>query len=64
MKYAIRIPANENLERDIGESVTRPVGRPSRKLVARYKGFFCPKQRIGRHCGGGVMVEEVFGGLH
>ena len=39
VKYAIRIPANENLERDIAELLTRPVGRPSHKPVVRYKGF-------------------------
>ena len=39
VKYAIRIPANESLERDIEELLTRPVGRPSHKPVVRYKGF-------------------------
>ena len=39
VKYAIRIPANDNLERDIAELLTRPVGRPSHKPVVRYKGF-------------------------
>src|ERR1017187_6745848 len=39
VKYAIRIPANENLERDIAELLTRPVGRPRHKPVVRYKGF-------------------------
>jgi hypothetical protein len=39
VKYAIRIPANENLEWDISELLTRPVGRPSRKPVVWYKGF-------------------------
>jgi len=39
VKYAIRIPANENLDRDIAELLTRPVGRPSRKPVVWYKGF-------------------------
>jgi hypothetical protein len=29
-KYAIRIPANDSLEQDIVELLTRPVGRPSR----------------------------------
>ena len=29
VKYAIRIPANDSLERDIAELLTRPVGRPS-----------------------------------
>jgi Transposase DDE domain group 1 len=37
--YAIRIPASENLERDIAELLMRPVGRPSHKPVVRYKGF-------------------------
>jgi DDE family transposase len=39
VKYAIRIPANENLERDIAELLTRPAGRPSHKPVVWYKGF-------------------------
>ncbi len=39
VKYAIRLPANENLERDIEELLMRPVGRPSQKPVVRYKGF-------------------------
>ena len=39
MKYAIRIPANENLGRDLGELLPRPVGRPSHKPIVWYKGF-------------------------
>ncbi len=39
VKYAIRLPANENLEREIEELLTRPVGRPSQKPLVRYKGF-------------------------
>jgi Transposase DDE domain group 1 len=39
VKYAIRIPANQNLERDITELLTRPVGRPSHKPVFRYRSF-------------------------
>lgn len=39
VKYAIRIPANESLERDIAELLTRPVGRPSRKPVVWHKSF-------------------------
>jgi hypothetical protein len=38
-KYAIRIPANGILERDINELLTRPIGRPSHKPVVWYKGF-------------------------
>ena len=39
VKYAIRIPANENLERDIAELLMRPMERPSHKPVVWYKGF-------------------------
>src|SRR2546425_2566789 len=33
MKYAIRLPANDSLLRDIEELLTRPVGRPSHKPI-------------------------------
>jgi Transposase DDE domain group 1 len=39
VKYAIRIPANDSLERDIAELLTQPVGRPSHKPAVWYKGF-------------------------
>jgi hypothetical protein len=39
VKYAIRIPANDSLERDIAELLRRPVGRPSHKPVVWYKSF-------------------------
>jgi hypothetical protein len=39
VKYAIRLPANAGLERDIEELLTRPVGRPSYKPIVWYKGF-------------------------
>jgi Transposase DDE domain group 1 len=39
VKYAIRLPANASLERDIEELLTRPVGRPSHKPIVWYKGF-------------------------
>jgi hypothetical protein len=39
VKYAIRLPANHNLERDITELLKRPVRRPSYKLVVCYKSF-------------------------
>jgi len=37
--YAIRIPANRNLERAIENILFRPRGRPSRKPLVRYKSF-------------------------
>ena len=39
VKYAIRIPANDCLLRDIAELLIRPVGRPGNKPVVWYKGF-------------------------
>jgi hypothetical protein len=39
VKYAIRIPANDSLERDIAELLRRPLGRPRHKPVVRYKSF-------------------------
>ena len=39
VKYAIRLPANDNLERDIAELLTRPVGRPSYKPLVWFKSF-------------------------
>ncbi len=39
VKYAILIPSNDNLERDIAELVPRPVGRPRQKPLVEYKGF-------------------------
>jgi len=38
-KYAIRIPANDSLQRDIAELLTRQVGRPSHRPLVRYKSF-------------------------
>jgi hypothetical protein len=39
VRYTIRLPANENLGREIEELLTRPVGRPSHKSVVWYKNF-------------------------
>jgi Transposase DDE domain group 1 len=39
VNYAIRIPSNDNLERDIAELVPRPVGRPTSKPLVEYKSF-------------------------
>ena len=39
VKYAIRIPSNDNLERDIAELLPRSVGGPSKKPLVEYKGF-------------------------
>jgi len=39
VKHAVRIPANDSLERDIAELLPRPVRRPSQKPLVEYKGF-------------------------
>jgi Transposase DDE domain group 1 len=39
VKYAIHLPANDNLERNITELLTRPVGRPSYSPVVWFKSF-------------------------
>jgi hypothetical protein len=39
VKYAIRIPANDSLERNIAELPTRPMACPSHKPVVRCKSF-------------------------
>ncbi len=51
VKYAIRLPTNDNLQRNIMELLTRPVGRPSHKPVVRFKRFSI-RQRVGSRCGG------------
>lgn len=38
-QYAIRIPANDVLEREIAQLLTRPVGRPPRKPIVLFAGF-------------------------
>jgi hypothetical protein len=40
VQYVIRLPANENLQRNITELLKRPAGRPSYQPRVRYKSFF------------------------
>ena len=69
-KYAIRIPANDCLMRDIAELLTRPVGRPAYKPVVWYKSFSLPGSQLddGAPCGcqGGVPCRGAVpsGGFH
>ena len=39
VRYAIRLPANDVLERRIGDLLTRPRGRPSHAPLVRYRSF-------------------------
>jgi len=39
VQYAIRLPADNNLQGNITELLTRPVGRPSHKPVFRFRSF-------------------------
>ena len=58
VEHAIRIPANENLERDIAELLTRPVGRPRHNPVVRYKSF--PYQTAGWNTARRVVAKVEF----
>ena len=62
-KYAIRLPANDNLERKITKLLTRPVGRPSYKPVVRYKSFLYQAARWSRARRVVAKVEFHFGEL-
>ena len=59
VKYAIRIPANDNLERDIAELLPRPVGRPSQKLLVRQASERGGLQREQRREKENVSEESV-----
>jgi hypothetical protein len=72
VKYAIRMPANDSLERDIGELWLWPrlVGRPDKKPLVEYKGFLygaaswkTARQVVAKveHHPGGVISSR---GLH
>ena len=39
VKYVIRLPANDSVERDIAELLPRPVERPSKNPLVKYKEF-------------------------
>jgi hypothetical protein len=41
IRYAIRLPANQVLQRRIGYLLTRPVGRPPKKPIVSYASFRC-----------------------
>ena len=59
VKYAIRLPANENLERDIEELLTRPVKRPSQKsVVACFQEF---GRAVGRRWDNPGTKQEMEG---
>ena len=46
-RYAIRLPANDILERNTTELLKRPAGRPSYRPLVRYKSFLY-QARVGR----------------
>ncbi len=63
VKYAIRLPTNDNLQRNITQLLQRPVGRPSYGPVVRYKSFLyqaASRKRAGRLV---AKVEFHFGEL-
>ena len=46
IRYAIRLPANQVLQRRIGHLLTRPVGRPPKKPIVSYASFQLPGQGL------------------
>jgi len=62
VKYAIRIPSNDRLERDIEELLTRPVGRPSHKPWSATRAFSI-RQQVGNGAAVVSKVEFHFGEL-
>jgi hypothetical protein len=63
VKYAIRLPANDNLERSIRELLKRPAGRPSYRPVVRYKSFLYQAASWNRARRVVAKVEFHFGEL-
>ena len=70
VQHAIRIPANDILQRDSEELLKRPVGRPAKKPLVEYKGFLYQASRLedgstgsseGRASSGGVVPAS---GVH
>ncbi len=55
--YAIRLPANQNLQRSIEHLLTRPVGRSSRAPKRIYESFTCQVKSWDTACRVGVKVE-------
>jgi len=48
-QYAIRIPANDVLEREIAHLLKRPVGRPPKKPIVLHAGFLYRAASWGEH---------------
>jgi hypothetical protein len=44
--YAVRIPANNSLERDIPELLPRPVGEAQRQALGRVQEFSLPGSEL------------------
>jgi hypothetical protein len=62
VKYVVRLPANDNLERKVAQLLKRPVGRPSYQPVVRYKSFLSGSeldQGTARGSEGGVPLRGV-----
>jgi hypothetical protein len=58
VRYAVRLPANDNVERKIAELLTRPVGRPSYRPLVRYKSFLY--QAVSWKTARGVVAKVEF----
>ena len=63
-QYAIRIPANDVLEREIAHLLNRPVGRPPKKLIVLYAGFLYRAASWDEYCRVVAKVEWHRGELY
>jgi hypothetical protein len=63
VRYAIRLPANDVLERVIGDLLTRPRGRPSHAPLVRYRSFHYQAASWDRPRRVIAKVEHHFGEL-
>ena len=63
-QYAIRIPANDVLEREIAHLLKRPVGRPPQKPIVLYAGFLYRAASWKRHRRVVAKVEWHAGELY
>jgi Transposase DDE domain group 1 len=63
VRYAIRLPANDVLERQIEDLLTRPRGRPSHAPLVRYRSFYYQAASWGRPRRVIAKVEHHLGEL-
>jgi hypothetical protein len=59
-KYAILLPANDSLERDIEELLTRRMERPSHEPLVWYEGFLYHAARLKAERRAGTVLQQAW----